>query len=132
MPRKKTIQPDPDEILECGDMIIEIRGHTSQIIERGWDKKYKAEELRNQILLGLIDDLQSQNQKRIEKARKALANNSTLARFMELGGYDGDERTLRNHAKEIRNHLIRCIELQEKHLSHDDPKKIKYILHPPK
>jgi hypothetical protein len=81
MPRKATTQPSPDEVIEGKDVTIEIRGTNSQLIKRGGDKEFLASETKNQILLGLIDDLQSGEPDRVKRAQKALKNNSALARL---------------------------------------------------
>jgi len=132
VPRRKTIQPEPDEVIETAETIIEVRGNNSQIIKRGWDKKYQSQETDHQVMLGLINDLQSNDIKRINKARDVLQNNSTLAIFMALAGYEGTDRTLRKRSARIREDLEKLLGAQEKYLSEDDERKIKYILHPPK
>lgn len=132
MPRIKTTQPPPDEVFVSTGSIVEIRGHTSQIIKRGWDKEYLAQSTRDQALLGIIDDLQSNDPSRIKNIRAALQNNSTLARWLSFAGYDGHDRTLRNHAKIIRQTLELCLDAQDSCLPPSDQRKIRYILRPPK
>lgn len=103
MPRKPTIQPKPREswTTENGTP-VEVRDHETREIGPGLDKKFNSEELDWQVLLGLVDDLQSGDPTRIARAQKALASNHAMARYLLDGGYDFDERTCRRHGKSIR------------------------------
>jgi hypothetical protein len=103
MPRQKTVQPLPIEALHLEDgTLVEVRDWRTREIGRGQDKKFEAEELDWQVLLGLFDDLMSGCRKREERAAKALASNAAMERHLLNGGYEMDERTARRHGKCIR------------------------------
>jgi hypothetical protein len=103
MPRKLTIQPAPKEsfILDDGT-VVEVRDHSTREIGPGLDKKFNSEELDWQVLLGLVDDLQSDDPTRIARAQTALASNHAMERHLYDGGYEHHERTNRRHGKSIR------------------------------
>jgi hypothetical protein len=103
MPRKPTIQPAPKESFTLDDgTVVEIRDHATREIGPGQDKKFNSEELHWQVLLGLIDDLQSSDPTRIARAQTALASNHAMERHLFDSGYEGHERTNRRHGKSIR------------------------------
>ena len=105
MARKITIQPAPIEVIPLDDETdIEIRDWPTRLIGRGLDKKFLADELGYQVLLGLIDDLQSACSVRTKRANTALQSNHALAGHMLDGGYEMDERSARRHAEKIRGH----------------------------
>ena len=103
MPRQKTVQPLPIEAFHLEDgTLVEVRDWRTREIGRGQDKKFEAEELDWQVLLGLFDDLMSGCRKREERAATALASNAAMERHLLNGGYEMDERTARRHGKCIR------------------------------
>ncbi len=103
MPRQKTVQPLPKDAFQLQDgTLVEIRDWRTKEIGRGQDKKFEAEELDWQVLLGLFDDLMSGCRKREERAATALASNAAMERHLLNGGYEMDERTARRHGKCIR------------------------------
>lgn len=103
MPRQKTVQPLPIEAFHLEDgTLVEVRDWRTREIGRGQDKKFEAEELDWQVLLGLFDDLMSGCRKREERATTALASNAAMERHLLNGGYEMDERTARRHGKSIR------------------------------
>lgn len=101
MPRKKTVQPEPLETFEVDNVTVEIRDYATREIGRGLDRKFVAEDLIFQVLIGLVDDEQSGDPKRIERAATALASTHAMARHLLDGGYEMDERTARRHGKKI-------------------------------
>jgi hypothetical protein len=103
MPRKPTTQPAPKESFTLDDgTIVEVRDHATREIGPGLDKKFKAEELDWQVLLGLVDDLQSSDPTRIARAQTALASNHAMERHLYESDYELHERTGRRHGKSIR------------------------------
>jgi hypothetical protein len=103
MPRQKTVQPLPIEAFHLEDgTLVEVRDWRTREIGRGQNKKFEAEELDWQVLLGLFDDLMSGCRKREERAATALASNAAMERHLLNGGYEMDERTARRHGKCIR------------------------------
>ena len=106
MPRKKTVQPAPIEIIETNDLIIEIHDKYTRAIGPGLDKKFIAHALEMQILNGLVDMYLSKDRKQRKLAIELLESNrgaSKLARKLEEWDYgDLSERALRGHAKRIR------------------------------
>ena len=103
MPRQKTVQPLPIEAFHLEDgTLVEVRDWRTREIGRGQDKKFEAEELDWQVLLGLFDDLMSGCRKREERAATALASNAAMERHLLNGGYEMDERIARRHGKCIR------------------------------
>lgn len=107
MPRKKTVQPPPTQIIEEGSLSIEIRDKDTREIGRGQDKKFNSEELDFQVLHGLLDIYLSNDVSKrskvvdlLESPRRA----SKLARQLEAWGYELSDRALREHAKKIRKH----------------------------
>jgi len=103
MPRKITTQPAPKESFTLDDgTIVEVRDYATREIGPGLDKKFNAEELDWQVLLGLVDDLQSSDPTRIARAQTALASNHAMERHFYAGGYELNERTGRRHGKSIR------------------------------
>ena len=103
MPRKPTTQPAPKESFTLDDgTIVEVRDHSTREIGPGLDKKFNAEELDWQVLLGLVDDLQSSDPTRIARAQTALASNHAMERHLYDGDYELHERTGRRHGKSIR------------------------------
>ena len=103
MPRKKTLQPEPTETFTLDDgAVVEIRDHQTRVIGRGLEKKFTAEELDWQVLHGLVDDLQSNDPSRINRANVALSSNHAMERYLSSGGYEMDERTGRRHGRSIR------------------------------
>ena len=112
MPRQKTVQPPPIEAfhLENGTP-VEVRDWRTREIGRGQDKKFEAEELDWQVLLGLFDDLMSGCRKREERAATALASNAAMERHLLNGGYEMDERTARRHGKTIRENYTQTLRI---------------------
>lgn len=103
MPRKPTIQPAPLDSFELDDgTIVEIRNHQTREIGRGKDKEFESEELDWQVLLGLVDDLNSSNDFNVTRATTALRSNKAMGRFLLDAGYEMDERTACRHGKSIR------------------------------
>jgi len=103
MPRQKRVQPRPIEAFYLKDgTLVEVRNWETREIGRGQDKKFEAEELDWQVLLGLFDDLMSGCSKREKRAAEALASNAAMERHLLNGGYEMDERTARRHGKSIR------------------------------
>lgn len=112
MPRKRTVQPEPSESFTLDDgTIVEVRNHNTREIGRGLDKKFNADELDWQVLLGLFDDLQSQSQFRQERAKTALESNHALARFLLDNDYEMDQRTATRHGKSIRIKFAQSMEI---------------------
>ena len=129
MPRKPTIQPQPLKIIKTSEFEIELIDFLTRNISRGSDKMFIAQETAEKIVICLIDDLQSSNAKRITNDRMALSNNSRIATYMALLGYELDQRTLRRYGSKIRPFFERCIQAQEKYCPE---KSIRYILRPHK
>lgn len=127
MPRKKTVQPEPSEVITLGDgTIVEVRNHETREIGRGLDKKFESEEMDNQVLIGLFDDLLSADPWRHSRATTALESDHAMARHLLDGGYEMDERTARRHGKSIREKYRDWLRLLEEH----SPDKYRYILRP--
>ena len=131
MPRKKTVQPAPLKVIKAGDIEIEIRDAATRVIGRGEDKKFLTGETINQIVIGLVDDLLSKKQPRITRARDALDNNSSLATYLALGGYEQDDRTLRRYAAAVRKEFTIYKNAQDQYLPPGSPLSIRNILRPP-
>ena len=55
MPRKKTIQPAPLEVLDYGDLIVEIIDKDTRPIGRGQDKAFNSSEFDFHVLNKLVD-----------------------------------------------------------------------------
>ena len=73
MPRKKTIQPEPLKTSELEDgTIVEIRDHETREIGRGLDKRWKAENLVDGILLHLVDMIQGHDSQKTRQAIEVL------------------------------------------------------------
>jgi hypothetical protein len=111
MPRKKTVQPPPTEVIEADDLIIEIRDKYTREIGRGQDKAFDANELNFQVLHGLVDMLLSNSASKRKEALiylEAPRAEAKLARYLELSGYDHSDRALRQHAKDIRREWRVC------------------------
>ena len=103
MPRKATTQPAPKESFTLDDgTVFEVRDYATREIGPGLDKKFNSEELDWQVLLGLVDDLQSGDPSRIARAQAALASNHAMERHLFEGDYELHERTGRRHGKSIR------------------------------
>lgn len=114
MPRKPTIQPTPKDSFTLDDgTLIEIRDYATREIGRGLDKKFNSEELDWQVLLGLIDDLQSGDPNRITRAQAALVSNHAMERHLYEGGYELHERTSRRHGKSIRDKYVQTMRIVE-------------------
>ena len=112
MPRQKTVQPLPIEAFHLEDgTLVEVRNWGTREIGRGQDKKFEAEELDWQVLLGLFDDLMSGCRKREERAAQALASNAAMERHLLNGGYEMDERTARRHGKTIRENYTQTLRI---------------------
>ena len=105
MPRKKTVQPPPIEIIDVGDLTIEIRDKDTREIGRGKDKEFESSELNFRVLHCLVDMLLSNNIKKRKEALEYLEAPravSKLARYLELCGYEQSNRAMRQHACDIR------------------------------
>ena len=127
MPRKKTIQPKPSEVITLEDgTIVEVRNHETREIGRGLDRKFESEEMDNQVLIGLFDDLLSADPWRHSRATTALESDHAMARHLLDGGYEMDERTARRHRKSIRGKYQEWMRLVEQH----KPDVYRYILRP--
>ena len=127
MPRKKTIQPEPSEVITLEDgTVVEVRNHETREIGRGQDKKFESEEMDNQVLIGLFDDLLSAEPQRHSRATTALESDHAMARHLLDGGYEMDERTARRHGKSIRGKYRVWMRLVEQH----KPDVYRYILRP--
>ena len=127
MPRKKTVQPEPSEVITLEDgTIVEVRNHETREIGRGLDKKFESEEMDNQVLTGLFDDLLSADPRRHERATTALKSDHAMARHLLDGGYEMDERTARRHGKSIREKYRDWLRLVEEH----SPDIYRYVLRP--
>lgn len=114
MPRKPTIQPKPRESWTTEDgTLVEVRDHETREIGPGLDKKFNSEELDWQVLLGLVDDLQSGDPDRVARAQKALASNHAMERHLYEAGYDLHERTGRRHGKSIRDKYAQTMRIVE-------------------
>lgn len=118
MPRKKTVQPKPLQVICTEDLEIEIRDSATQLIGRGLDKKFESDELNNQVLLGLVDDLLSGDRNRIKRAEGALSSNQKMSTYLQLAGYELEPRSCRRHAKAIHDHYEKI-----KHLISNSPDK---------
>jgi hypothetical protein len=109
MPRKKTIQPEPSEVITLEDgTIVEVRNHETREIGRGLDRKFESEEMDNQVLIGLFDDLLSSDPLRHSRATTALESDHSLARHLLDGGYEMDERTARRQSQLITGPAFLC------------------------
>ena len=127
MPRKKTVQPEPSEVITLEDgTIVEVRNHETREIGRGLDRKFESEEMDNQVIIGLFDDLLSSDLLRHSRATTALESDHALARHLLYGGYEMDERTARRHGKSIRGKYRVWLRLVEEH----NPDIYRYILRP--
>ena len=127
MPRKKTVQPEPSEVITLEDgTIVEARNHETREIGRGLDKKFESEEMDNQVLTGLFDDLLSADPRRHERATTALKSDHAMARHLLDGGYEMDERTARRHGKSIWEKYRDWLRLVEEH----SPDIYRYVLRP--
>jgi hypothetical protein len=127
MPRKKTIQPAPLDSFTLDDgVLVEIRDNETREIGRGLDKRYLSEELDNQVLVGIFDDLLSEDVLRSKRAREAVVSDHALARHLLKGGYEMDDRTARRHGKSVREKYQIWIQLVEEH----NPELYRYILRP--
>jgi hypothetical protein len=109
MPRRKTFQPAPLDIIETGEFTIEVIDKDTRPIGRGQDKAFNAGELDFQVLNKLVDMYLSKDPAEyglatelLEGPRKA----SKLSRQLELWGYEEEDRALREHAKAIRKHWV--------------------------
>lgn len=112
MPRQKTVQQLPIQAFHLEDgTLVEVRDWRTREIGRGQDKKFEAEELDWQVLLGLFDDLMSGCRKREERAAQALASNAAMERHLLNGGYEMDERTARRHGKTIRENYTQTLRI---------------------
>ena len=109
MPRKKTVQPKPLEIIETPGFTIEVVDKDTRQIGRGQDKAFNASEFDFQVLNKLVDMYLSKSQSQHELAIELLEGHrkaSKLARQLQIWGYDEEERSLREHAKSIRRHWV--------------------------
>jgi hypothetical protein len=82
--------------------VVEVRDHRTREIGRGLERKFNSEEMDWQVLLGLVDDLQSEVPDRVQRANDALATNAAMERHLHAGDYGLDERTGRRHGASIR------------------------------
>jgi hypothetical protein len=113
MPRRKTVQPEPLEIITAEDgLVIEIRDAATRLIGRGEDKKFNAEEMENEVLLGLVGEMLSGDSARAETATAVLSTNKSIARHLLDRGLLSDERHARRHGARIRKHYRLLRDLQ--------------------
>lgn len=113
MPRRKTIQPEPLEILTVEDgLVIEIRDAATRLIGRGEDKKFDAEEMENKVLLALVEELQSGDGERVEAAAAVLKSDRAVAKYLTDRWMLLDGRHARRHGARIRRHYQLLLDLK--------------------
>ena len=108
MPRKKTVQPLPLQLIECGEFLIEVRDRSTSLIGRGLHTKQDFAETLEEIFDFVVPKVFV---KKIDgswriKDPSFLKNPSKFARECELRGINRGTVALRTrYFKEVKNWL---------------------------
>jgi hypothetical protein len=123
MPRKKTVQPDPDTTFTLADgAIVEIRGPGAYIIGRGLHMQDKHQELCGKITNLVVDIyLSKSGRKTVAEKDDILKSASIFDRYLQntqLYPISGDDSSVRKriyrYVKKEIELLAKCIEQKNK------------------
>lgn len=100
MPRKKTVQPDPEQVFTLDDgTVVEVRGEGSWEIGRGHHKKNKYDEWRDEVLDWVVDHyLTPQGRKDVTEENDFLQSASKFDQALQdtdFYPFSGDDSAVR-------------------------------------
>ena len=97
MPRRKTVQPLPLQIIEGDEFFIEVRNRATALIGRGLHAKNDFDETLDEILDYITPEAFIRNSENnwYYKEPACLENAAAFARYCELKGIDRESGALR-------------------------------------
>jgi hypothetical protein len=108
MPRRKTIQPDPLQLIVTDELIIEIRDWARRAIGRGEIEKYQSIDFQMRFLDWLIDQtVQVGFRNRVQLIDLLEGPRKVAALARQISVWDGghySDQTYRRHAIKVRQH----------------------------
>jgi hypothetical protein len=97
MPRRKTVQPLPLQIIESDEFLVEVRDRSTALIGRGLHARDDFNETLNEILDLIMPEAFIETSDAIRHYREppCLKNAAAFARYCELKGIDRESGALR-------------------------------------
>ena len=97
MPRRKTVQPHPLQLIDCDEFFIEVRDRSTALIGRGSHAKDGFNETLDEILDFVTPDafITQRDRNRHYREPAYLKNAANFARKCELKGIDREAGALR-------------------------------------